>query len=171
MRHSISLLIFLYSFASFSQRASFEDPGLTFSFKKPKNWVLVDDGYEIKVSPYMRDTSHTYLTLTYFEYPEPLSNDMGTHFSVLTIESETKEEFKDHMWSDDHLVISDKKVLWKKSMISKNDLLIERRFYDFDLYKKNWEIVTSAPTDEFKKYHRKFKSIIKSLQIEEVKSN
>ena len=165
MRTTISLLILLCSLPVFCQRISFEDPGLTFSFKKPKNWVLVDDGYEIRVSPFMRDTAHTFLTMTYFDYPEPISNDVGTHF-VITIESETKEDFKDHMWSDDHMVICKKKVLWKKRLFSSSDVLIEQRFYDFDLQQKNWEIVTSVPSEEFKKYQRKFKGIIRSFRID-----
>ena len=171
MRIITSLLILVYSFSSVSQRVSFEDPGLNFSFKKPKDWVMVDDGYVIKVAPFMEVIDHTYLTLTYFDYPEPTSNDLGTHFSVITIESETKEEFKDHMWSDDHIVIFGKKVLYKKSLSSTNDILLEKRFYDFDLDKKNWEIVTSIPTSDLKKYHRKFIAIIKSFKIEEETAN
>jgi len=167
MRLSISFFVLMYSMNGLAQRVSFEDPGLTFSFKKPKDWVVVDDGYEIKVSPFMRDTSHTYLTMTYFEYPEPISNDDGTYFSTVTIESDNKEEFKDHMWSDDHLLICEKKVLWKRAMVSQNDVLIEKRYYDFDIDRKNWEMVTSIPDKDFKTYHKKFLSIIKSFRIEE----
>ena len=166
MRSLTSLFIILCCFSSFGQRMTFEDPGLTFSFKKPKDWVVVDDGYEIKVSPFMRDTAHTYLSMTYFDYPEPISNEAGTHFAVITIESDTKQEFKDHMWSDDHIVICEKRVLWKRSMISKNDVLIERRFYDFDLERKNWEMVTSIPEKDLKTYQKKFAAIIKSFRIE-----
>ena len=127
---------------------------------------MVDDGYEIRVSPFMRDTAHTFLTMTYFDYPEPISNDVGTHFSVITIESDTKEQFKDHMWSDEHLVIQGKKVLLKKRLITSNDLLLEQRFYDFDFQQKNWEMVTSVPSEDFKKYQRKFERILRSFRIE-----
>ena len=166
LRSTIVLLMILSYCSSMAQRVSFEDPGLTFSFKKPKDWVVVDDGYVIKVSPFMRDTATTYLTMTYFDYPEPISNDEGTHFSVVSIESQAKEEFKDHMWSDEHIEIYEKKVLWKRAMISKDDVLIERRFYDFDLDKKNWEIVTSIPEKDLDLYHKKFIAIIKSFRIE-----
>ncbi len=166
MRILTSLLIVLCALSAFCQRVSFEDPGLTFSFKKPRDWVMVDDGYEIRVSPFMRDTAHTFLTMTYFDYPEPISNDVGTHFSVITIESDTKEQFKDHMWSDEHLVIHGKKVLLKKRLITSNDLLLEQRFYDFDFQQKNWEMVTSVPSEDFKKYQRKFERILRSFRIE-----
>ena len=166
MRSIISLLVLLSAVGLNAQRIYFEDPGLKFSFKKPKNWVVTDDGYVIKVSPFMRDTAHTFITMTYFDYPEPSSNEDGTFFSVITIESEAKEEFKDHMWSDDHVVICDKKVLWKRAMVSKDDVLLERRFYDFDLDRKNWEIVTSVPKADDKRYRKKLLSIIKSFRIE-----
>ena len=167
MRISISISILIVTISAFGQRVIFEDPELTFSFKKPKDWVMLDDGYEIKIAPVMADIHQTYLTVTYYDYPEPTSNGAGTHFSILTIESDTKEEFKDILWSNDHVLICGKKVLWKKSLSSTNDVLIEKRFYDFDLDKKNWELVTSIPTKDQKKYHRKFISIIKSFRIED----
>lgn len=166
MRITISLFVFCCSLCSFSQRMTFEDPGLTFSLKKPKHWVMVDDGYEIKYSPLMRDTAYTYLTLTYFEHPQPISNDEGSFVTQLTIESDNKEAFKHHIWSDRHMKIANKKVKWKRSVITKDDILIEKRFYDFDLDKKNWEIVVAAPCDDFKKYFRQFKRIINSFRLE-----
>ncbi len=72
MRITISLFLLTTTLVSFSQRVSFEDPDLTFSFKKPKNWQVFDDGYVVKVSPSAKDSATVYFTLTYFEYAQPI---------------------------------------------------------------------------------------------------
>lgn len=166
MRILISLFSISIFFSTHAQRMTFEDPGLNFSVKKPKHWVLIDDGYVVKISPYMSDTAYTFLTLTYFEHSKPMSNSDGTFFTVVKMESDNKLEFGNYMWSDDYIEIAEKKVKWKRSMITKDDILIEKRFYDFDLDNKNWEIVISAPSDEFKSYYSKFKSMIRSFRID-----
>lgn len=71
MRNIISLTFLFLSLASFSQRVSFEDPDLTFSFKKPKNWEVFDDGYVVKASPSAQDTASIYFSITYFEDAQP----------------------------------------------------------------------------------------------------
>ncbi len=67
MRNTISLLLLALSFSGFGQRISFEDPDLTFSFKKPKDWQVFDDGYVVKISPSAQDTANIYFSITYFE--------------------------------------------------------------------------------------------------------
>ncbi len=166
MRTTINLVVLLYSFTLLSQRVSFEDPNLTFSFFKPKNWIVVDDGYYIKVSPAMRDTAFTYLTITYFDPPEPSSNSDGTHFAVVELETPAKNEFASYMLMEDGVNILGFDVRPKRSLIEKNDLPLERRFYDFYRQNKNWEIITSAHADEFGKYNRTFNRILKSIRIE-----
>ncbi|MEP0986584.1 hypothetical protein [Ekhidna sp.] len=71
MRIIISFFVLISAFLSFSQRVSFEDPDLTFSFKKPKSWQVIDTGYEVKVFPSVKDSSSTYLIITYFEDAQP----------------------------------------------------------------------------------------------------
>ena len=166
MRTIISVLVLLYAFTSLSQRVSFEDPGLAFSFFKPKDWVMVDDGYYIKISPVMRDTANTYLTITYFEPPVPESNAAGTHFTVIEVDSPAKNEFASYMHSEDGVSILGFDVRPKRSLTEKQDIPLERRFYDFYRQNKNWEIITSAHADEFNKYNRTFKKILKSIRIE-----
>ncbi|WP_436517442.1 hypothetical protein [Ekhidna sp. To15] len=71
MRITISLFLLVSTLFSFSQRVTFEDPDLTFSFKKPKNWEVFDDGYLVKVSPSSKDSADIYFTITYFENAQP----------------------------------------------------------------------------------------------------
>ena len=72
MRNTISALLLCVSFGCFSQRVSFNDPDLTFSFKKPKSWQVFDDGYLVKVAPSAVDSSDVYFSITYFEDAKPL---------------------------------------------------------------------------------------------------
>ncbi|MEQ9022242.1 MAG: hypothetical protein RLN82_05720, partial [Pseudomonadales bacterium] len=73
MRSIISLLLLsAISFSGFAQRVTFNDPDLTFSFKKPKDWQVFDDGYVVKISPSAQDTANIYFSFTYFESAQPI---------------------------------------------------------------------------------------------------
>ncbi|MEM0941705.1 MAG: hypothetical protein AAGI25_18245 [Bacteroidota bacterium] len=168
MRVTIGLMVLLYSTDLLSQRVSFEDPELIFSFKKPKHWVIIDNEYVIKLSPSLRDTSFTYLTITYFAPPERINEETQSYFVLVDPETPAKSAFKSYMHSDDPVKILGFKVRPKRALITKKEIPLERRFYDFHRVDKNWEVVTSAPTHQYKKHHKEYKSILKSLRIETV---
>lgn len=73
MRIIISLALFFMVLSVPAQRVSFDDPDLTFSFKKPKGWQVFDDGYVVKVAPSESDTAIIYFSITYFEDARPKS--------------------------------------------------------------------------------------------------
>lgn len=148
MRNTISLVLLISSFFSFSQRISFEDPDLTFSFKKPKNWEVFDDGYVVKVSPSARDTANIYFAITYFENAQPFGifsnvtpagDEDGIIFNALKIagsDAKNRQEIED------------------KTFLNS---------YTFRKYNQRFELKTSTtnPKDQ-----RIFRRIIKSIKVE-----
>ncbi|WP_462248072.1 hypothetical protein [Ekhidna sp.] len=147
MRIITSLFILVLSNIAYSQRLSFEDPDLTFSFEKPKEWEVYDDGYVVKVSPSVLDSANIYFTITYFEdaqgfglFPnkEHIEVDNKQKSSTLKIDGKTAkvgEEKKDG------------------SNLST---------YTFMKYGQRFELKTSSTK---KKQKRIFRKIISSIQI------
>lgn len=147
MRITISLLLIFSSLFTFSQRVSFEDPDLTFSFKKPKSWQVFDDGYVVKVSPSARDSANTYFTITYFENAQPYgllptatpaSSTKAADFNTVKIAGESAKQFEES---------------------AKNEYLNK---YQFTKYGQRFEIKTSST---YPKANRTFRKIIRSIRI------
>ncbi|MEO1254798.1 MAG: hypothetical protein AAFY41_07935 [Bacteroidota bacterium] len=150
MRPITSGLLIIISVACFSQRVYFEDPDLTFSFKKPKNWQVFDNGYVVKVAPSVSDSAHTYFSITYFESPKPWgewgfettpNTDIKTERSNLKIASENATYKTDDT----------------EGMIIRN--------YSFNKYNQRFEIIVSAKRQSFKKLNRVYKRIIRSTRV------
>ncbi|MEO9482065.1 MAG: hypothetical protein ABJG47_01380 [Ekhidna sp.] len=147
MRIIISLIFLLVTLTSFSQRISFEDPDLVFSFEKPKKWEVFDDGYVVKVSPSEKDTASTYFTITYFEdaesfgfFPrtEPAINPHDIASPKINIDGEVA------------------------SLVEKKQDNSFLNTYTFQKYGQRFEIKTLAASPKTKRIFRK---IIRSLRI------
>lgn len=131
MRNTISLLLFLLSFYALGQRVSFEDPDLTFSFKKPKNWHVFDDGYVVKVAPSVKDSASTYFSITYFEDAQP-SRDI---------------QFADSIDSTSNPCLGKTKIagVLTKYCVETTSNAIQTQ-YHFTKYGQRFELVTLQPS-------------------------
>ena len=162
MRILISSLIILVSaLTSFGQRVAFEDPDLTFSFKKPKHWELFDDGLVVKISPSKRDSASIYMTLTYYEDAIPID---GQENALLVKPNEAAEAIPELPTSNE--VKIGKYMLKtgsKQTLIDGESYLYQR--YVFKNYEQRWEIITSRPEEEQEQYSKVFQRVIKSLKI------
>ncbi|SNT12897.1 hypothetical protein SAMN05421640_2408 [Ekhidna lutea] len=151
MRSIISLLILSISFGLLAQRVAFEDPDLSFSFKKPKGWEVVDDGYVVKVSPSIADTSTTCFAITYFESPKPVGDiplDLQLQIdSTETPTSKTKIAGEEANWFEET----------SENFIS--------RHYTFFKFNQRFEITIKYPIES--KYDKKLKSIIRSIKVKQ----
>lgn len=147
MRISISLILLIVSIPTFSQRVTFEDPDLTFSFKKPKKWQVFDDGYVVKVSPSAKDSAQVYFTITYFENAQPV----GLFPSAQPANSVEEVIFEKIKIDGEYARRSEK---------SENDT--HQQHYTFMKYGQRFEINTSAQSEET---NRIFRKIIRSIQI------
>ncbi|MEP1033721.1 hypothetical protein [Ekhidna sp.] len=147
MRITISLILIASYFFSFCQRISFEDPDLTFSFKKPKNWEVFDDGYVVKASPSARDSADTYFTITYFEFAQP-SGSFPTAKPVI-------ESFDKGFTKTKINGIKAKCIEIKNGEYRTNE-------YEFVKYGQRFEIKTSARDPQI---NRIFRKIIRSILI------
>ena len=168
MRSTISfLLILLITFPILAQRVEFEDPDLTFSFKKPKKWELIDDGYVVKVSPSIRDTATVYVSFTYFESPSAIdysSLEADTDVPVL-VPMQSSDEYDDFSESGNPIKIAGEKGSWSEKEITKEGLQLKKRIYGFKKNNQRWKIAVSAPHSSFGSYERLFNRIIKSLKV------
>ena len=148
MRIIISLLLIFSTILTFSQRVSFEDPDLTFSFKKPKSWQVFDDGYVVKVSPSVADSASIYFTITYFENAQPFGSwptatpasktSENTDFTTVKIAGENARKFEESIES----------------------LSLNR--YQFTKYGQQFVLKTSSTSP---KTNRIFRKIIRSIKI------
>lgn len=162
MQSTISLIVFIASITFVSaQRITFDDPDLTFSFKKPKSWEVFDNGYVVKVSPSARDTSDVYFTITYFESPTP----MGSFSEVMDIPLQEKPVKAPE---PQKTVNIGQYLLKMESTIATEDsgAYMQHR-YQFDHHGQSWEITTCTPESKAKKLHKLFKRMIKSLRIDQ----
>jgi hypothetical protein len=144
-------LVFLFLFISqaFSQRLFFHDPDLSFSFKKPKKWKVIDDGYVVKVMPSLQDSAKTYLTLTYFEDAQP--------FGGLTENDESPNDagqiFKK--------AIAGEKTFLKADTIHSSLI----RTFTFEKYGQRFELIIHHPLNIDKSVKRKLDAIIYSIRV------
>lgn len=150
MRIIISFFLLASAFLSFSQRVSFEDPDLTFSFKKPKNWQMIDNGYEVKVYPSAKDSSSTYFTITYFEDAKPSGEfNLGQHEEAL--KSARPLNFK----------IAGVPAKYA-SRNDKERIITRYQFYKFG---QRFELKTSFSETNKSKNERVFKRMIRSVKV------
>lgn len=147
MRSIISLVIISISLNAFSQRISFEDPDLTFSLKKPKNWEVFDDGYVVKLSPSKQDSANFFLTFTYFEDAQAVGFITNTDSVNSYKEKETS-----------HTKIAGEAAKIVKEL-NGGKLLIS---YTFMKYGQRFEIKTNSSSLNS---NRIFRKIIRSIRI------
>lgn len=146
MRITISLILLFSCFFAFSQRVSFEDPDLTFSFVKPKKWEVFDDGYVVKVSPSAQDSASTYFTITYFEDAQSfgLFPNAGTKNKISNSSSKIK--------------IDGEPAKAEIKMINGS----HKGSYTFMKYGQRFELKTATTQ---KRQNRVFRKIIRSIRI------
>lgn len=160
MRSLISSWFLIITITSFSQRVTFDDPDLSFSFKKPKNWQIVDDGYVIKIAPDLADTAITYLSLTYFQNPAPLNEMLGEGLAVQLPESSLQEiPFGKEVNLGPYLT-----HMTSTRLLTDDDESLIQKMYRFKDHGQQWEIITSYKASERKMNHT-FEKVIKSLKI------
>lgn len=160
MRSLISSWFLIITFTSFSQRVTFDDPDLSFSFKKPKNWQIVDDGYVIKIAPTFADTATTYLSLTYFEDPAPLNELSSEGMAVHLPEYQLQEiPFGEEVNLGTYLT-----RMTSTRLLTDDDVSLIQKMYRFKDHGQQWEIITSYKASERKMNHT-FEKVIKSLKI------
>ncbi|MEO9871072.1 hypothetical protein [Ekhidna sp.] len=155
MKSIISLLLITVSFAALSQRVQFEDPDLTFSFKKPKGWEVFDDGYLVKVSPSINDSSRNYFTITYFEDSQPFGG-------VNLLHSATALQQEKGAYKTTGIKIDGVQAKYSEQK-NKNTLV---RLYTFYKYDQRFEIYTSIFPSDNSTISRKTRKIVRSIQIE-----
>lgn len=159
MRSTISLLVFIVSISSaFSQRITFDDPDLTFSFKKPKGWEVFDNGYVVKISPSAVDTADIYFTITYFESPTPIGS-----FSEI-IETPLPDRPLEEAAPQKIVNIGQYQLKMESRKAIKEGTSFIQRKYQFDHLGQSWEITTCTPESKVQKL---FKKMIKSLRIDQ----
>ena len=160
MRIITSLLLVSCISSINAQRVKFQDPELRFSFKKPSSWEIFDNGYIIKASPSVKDTSTIYLTITYFTPPKPMEGLSEEDLATLIPESSVATQFQDFPDSKQFIRLFNRKVKWK--VAQHNDL--ELRFYGVTHLEERWEVVASAPKSRYSYYHEAFHKMVKSLK-------
>lgn len=167
MLQFLSLTLVLFTLASFSQRVLFNDPDLSFSFKKPKNWKVFDDGYVIKVSPSAADTSTIYLSLTYFSSPKPMGGYSSSEFpeSLKHMNPTTNIESQPGKHGPSEKIMG-QKVQSKEYLQNQDGENLNIRVYTFQEANQQWEILTSAPKDERKKLNKEFRKIMRTFRID-----
>ena len=166
MRQFFFLIFLFHILISFSQRVSFNDPDLTFSFKKPKNWKIFDDGYVIKVSPSEADTSTIYLSLTYFSSPRPMGGYVSGEFpeSLKNVNPTTNIESQSGKHGPSEKIMG-QKVQSKEYIQNQDGENLNIRVYTFLEANQQWKISTSAPKDERKESNKEFRKIMRTLRI------
>lgn len=147
MRIITSLLIIFISQTSFSQRVEFEDPDLTFSFKKPKGWEVFDDGYVVKVSPSAKDSASTYFTITYFENAQPYGSFPTAELADETLTPSTQT----------YQIAKEETKLREKR---EGDQQV--KLYSFMKYGQRFEIKTASSSEVNERF---FQKIIRSIKI------
>ena len=150
MRSITSWILICISISCFSQRVSFNDPDLTFSFKKPKNWEIFDDGYLVKASPSALDSANTFFSITYFEDAQP--------FDGLGLASNSGNA------TTDRKSIKIDKV--KATYFIKKEDGDEVKQYQFYKKGQRFSVVTKYPMSD-KTPSRKLLKMVKSIRITE----
>ena len=163
MRSIISLLALLAASFCIAQRISFEDPQLTFSIKKPKNWEVIDNGYVIKLTPSHQDSTTTFITFTYFEQATPFE-ESGFDGPQLVIEEDFNQLYEAPL-GDKKTKILGRRVTYRSTTILIEQLLVEKRLYAFALNGLDWEIISSCKQASAGDYDRIFSRIARSLRI------
>lgn len=167
MRHVTSICLTILATGLLAQRLNFEDPELTFSIKKPKDWILIDDGYVVKFSPTKKDTANIYITFTYFEAPSAINYEVEMDTDVpVVIPFGQSDEYGVIPNDGNKIKIAGEEGSWSETNVESNGTIFTRRIYHFTQYGQRWDIVTNAPESEMKKYQRYFKKVIKSLRTE-----
>lgn len=161
MRITISVILIVCFFLSNAQRVKFDDPELSFSFKKPSSWVVFDNGYVIKVSPSVRDSATTYLTITYFSPPTPVGGYLDEDIPVPIPEASVATQFEDLPQSLETTKFFKSKAKWRTAI---NNSGLTLRFYDQLYLGQHWEIVSCAPQELGNEYESVFKKIVKSIR-------
>lgn len=162
MRSLISFIFFLLLLTGYAQRIEFEDPDLTWSFKQPKSWVLVDDGYVVKVSPSMQDTATTYLTITYFESPKPTKQLMTDELEAYSV---SQIPLKETNYGEEIKIGSMLATMNASTSLMDDDSFHVQKIYRFNHLGQQWEIVTSALERDEKRLDKKYLRLMRTLQI------
>lgn len=164
MRTTISLVLLLFYLTASSQRVSFDDPDLNFSFKKPRSWELIDDGYVVKISPTLQDTAELFMTITYFEAPSLFGTSTNPDLPQV-IPFDSPNEDYGTVKDEGTIQINKVQAQYSTTHITKGSMMIEIRNYQFSKLGQSWELVTSSPTDVSKSSSKQFNRILKSLRI------
>ncbi|WP_420575856.1 hypothetical protein [Ekhidna sp.] len=151
MRQFLFLAFLFQVFILFSQRVSFNDPDLSFSFKKPSKWELVDDGFNISMYPKKPVEEIQQINITYFEAASEESFDTVPLNKIIEFRQELLEVNKPAY----KLIGSIKKSDHKDSELYtctysfklEKRTAINRTFY-FMRFNQRFELTCSASTIE-----------------------
>ena len=152
MRIIISVIICLYTLSINAQRVEFNDPDLTFSFVKPKEWSLFDDGYRVLVSPSVKDSSNIYFSITYFEKPQP--QELGLEEDLII-----EEEFEQELVNVNFKIAKVEAQTYMQA-----DAQGEKKVYIFEKFNHRFYIYT-AENDSKNSFDGVFKRILKSIRV------
>ena len=156
MRSTISIVFLLLITSLSAQRITFNDPDLSFSFKKPKNWQVFDDGLVVKVSPSATDSAHTYFSITYFEDAEPFGG-------FPSVESQPGTPSED-------LTPYSKKIAGKEANYQRVRGSNEQSAtYVFHTFGQRFRIMTVQPLPEDAGITQAFNRMIRSLKVTDPK--
>ncbi|MEQ9465874.1 MAG: hypothetical protein RLN88_00600 [Ekhidna sp.] len=155
MRQFLFLAFLSHTLISFSQRITFNDPDLSFSFKKPKDWQVFDDGLVVKVSPSAADSSRTYFSITYFEDAEPFGE-----FPLVESQPETPPE---------NLTPYPKKIAGQDAKYQENNSNELSATYVFYTFGQRFLIVTVQSLPEDQAVSQAFNRMIRSIKVTDPK--
>ena len=162
-------ICFIWSHQLLAQRVTFKDPDLTFSFKKPKDWVVYDNGYIVKVFPptHAKDTS-TYFTITYFEAPVPSQNIVGADGVEVAIEQDPLDSSRFEIMSEKSsgtMKIAKAQATWQLYTHQQGETEKRTMIYQFKMYNQRFELETSSPKVQYKSFESAFRKIISSIRV------
>ena len=151
MRQFFFLIFLFHILISFSQRVSFNDPDLSFSFKKPSKWELVDDGFNISMYPRNPVEEIQQINITYFEAASEESFDVAPLIKIIEFRQDLLEANKLGYKSIESIKKSDYKDFELYTCTYSFELekrtVINRTYY-FMRFNQRFELTSAASTIE-----------------------
>lgn len=168
MKSFFSLLLIVLSTFTFSQRITFNDPDLTFSFVKPADWMVQDD-LVVKATPSNQsfESATTFFSITYYEDPEK-----PEEATIELVDSDVTsppippnlQEFK--AGAGGKTDIAEETAHWTSYYHTQDAIRIKAVSYRFMKFNQRFEITVSAPISSFEQMEKELEAILSSIKIE-----
>jgi len=151
----IALISLLFALDIHAQRITFEDPGLTFSLKKPKGWEVFDNGYVVLISPSAKDTATTFFSITYFEDAKPIG-DSYVESDLIQVQEQKPKNLQPNPFR-----IAKEESAFKEESIDE----YLRTTYTFTKFDQQFFIITNQVSATDNKRQINFRRMLKSIRV------